>query len=585
MNFTDIIALLGGVALFLYGMGVMGDSLKKVAGGSLEVTLYKLTGNTFRAVLLGAGVTAVIQSSGATSVMATGFVNSRLMKTRQAIGIILGSILGTSITGWILCLSDVGTGGGIGKYFSTAVITAVIALIGIVLQKISKKRTLKNVGAILLGLAVLLYGMSAMSGAVSGLKESQGFISLITKFSNPIFGVLIGIAITAVLQSASAAVGILQALAATGAISFGLTLPCLMGIAVGSSLPVLLSSIGADTDGKRTSWSYLIINIFGCIITAILYYPLNAVIHFGYEDVIMTSFTIALLNTLFRALYVIILCPFTSLIEKFMCLIIRAKADEEAEEDETGRLEERFLEHPALALENSRVVTISMAEKSRKNILKALSLCEEFDKVKYQKVYAREDIIDRYEDKLGTYLMKITAKALSKKEREEITKFLHCITDFERIADHSVNIADVGNELNEKKASFSGDARHELDVLTEATCEILNTAIDSFVNDDIDCAAKVEPLEEVIDDLCDKLKDNHVERLQRGECTLTQGFMFNDLLNNIERVADHCSNIAVAVIETRKDEFETHSYLNGDSYKQSTEFIGMYYCFKHKYEI
>ena len=585
MSATDIISLLGGIALFLYGMSVMGDNLKKVAGGKLEVTLYRLTGSTPKAILLGAGVTAVIQSSSATSVMVVGFVNSRMMKIRQGIGIILGAVIGTSVTGWILCLSDLG-GSGIGKFLSTTVITAIIALIGILLQKIAKKRTTKSLGVIFLGLAVLLYGMSAMSGAVSGLKESEEFVSLLTKFSNPILSILVGTVLTAILQSASAAVGILQALAVTGAISFDIALPLVMGIAIGACVPVLMSALGASTDGKRTAWSFLCINTLGVIIGCVVWYPLNAIIHFGFNDMIMTSMSIAALNSIFRICYVLILSPFTKQIEKLVCKLIRDKTViEEDDEDDTEKLEERFLQHPALAIEGCKLVTASMAKKAQKNILKAMSLCINFDNEKFEKVNYREDIIDRYEDKLGTYLMKITSKSLSKEQRDNVAKYLHCITDFERISDHAVNVADLGLEISEKSIHFSGEAKLELEMLIGSIAEILDNAVSSFINSDIHTAAKVEPLEEVIDELCDKMKLNHVERLTRGECTLAQGFVFNDLLNNAERVADHCSNIAVAVIETTKDDFETHKYLNSTEYKQSPEFIRLFEQYNERYAI
>lgn len=586
MSVTDVIALLGGLALFLYGMSVMGDNLNKVAGGSLDVTLYKLTGNTFKSVLLGTAVTAVIQSSSATSVMVVGFVNSRLMKLKQGLGIILGAVIGTSITGWILCLSDLGRLGTVGKFLSTSVITAVIALTGILLEKIAKKRSTKSVGVIFLGLAVLLYGMSAMSGSVSGLRESEAFVSVLTRFSNPVLSILAGLVLTAILQSASAAVGILQALAATGVISFGIALPLIMGIGIGASVPVLMSALGAGTDGKRIAWSYLCINALGVVLGCVIWYPLNAVFHFSIADEIMTSVTIAALNSIYRICFVLILCPLIKLLEKLVVSLIKDKTNiEEGDEEDTDLLEERFLEHPALAVEQCRLVTSSMAKKSQKNILKAMSLCIKFNGEKFDKVNYREDVIDRYEDKLGTYLMKLTSRSLSRQQREEVAKYLHCITDFERISDHAVNVAELGQEIHEKNINFSGNAKLELEMLIGAIAEILANAVTAFTENDLETAAKVEPLEEVIDELCDRLKLNHVDRLTAGECTLTQGFVFNDLLGNAERVADHCSNIAVAVIETSKDDFETHKYLNSAEYKQSAAFTELFNSYKQRYSV
>ena len=581
MGPTDIIALLGGIALFLYGMSIMGDNLKKVAGNKLEVILYRLSSTPLKGVLLGTGVTAVIQSSSATSVMVVGFVNSGMMKVRQAIGIIMGAILGTSITGWILCLSNLSGSGWI-ELLSTATITGLFAVVGILLRMTSKKKSVKSFGTILLGFAVLMYGMSAMSGAVAPLKESTAFVGLLTKFSNPLLGILVGIVFTAVIQSASAAVGILQALAITGAITFEIAFPIVMGIAIGAAVPVLLSALGANASGKRTSFAYLLIDVLGVIIWSVIFYGVNAVHPFSFLGTTLTTVTIALMNTLFRLATVVVLTPFMGLLEKLVCWLIPDDADTEEGQD-MDRLEERFLQHPALSIEQSRLVTNSMALKAKENLLDAIALRGSYSDSAFQAVDDLEGIIDRYEDKLGTYLMKITSKSLSTGQTEEVSKYLHTISDFERISDHALNIAEVMQEIHEKNIEFSDAALRELNVLEGAVKEILSISVDAFVNNDDNLAARVEPLEEIVDGLCDEMKSHHVSRLRQGLCTLEQGFVFNDLLTNYERVADHCSNIAVAIIELESDSFDTHEYLSSVKEMKDSSFARYYEEYKEKY--
>ena len=583
MGPTDIIALLGGIALFLYGMSVMGDNLKKVAGNKLEVILYRLSSTPIKGVLLGTGVTAVIQSSSATSVMVVGFVNSGMMKVRQAIGVIMGAILGTSITGWILCLSAVSGSGWI-ELLSTATITGLFAVAGILLRMISKKKSVKGIGTILLGFAVLMYGMISMSSAVAPLKESAAFVGLLTKFSNPLLGILVGILFTAVIQSASAAVGILQALAITGAITFEIALPVIMGIAIGAAVPVLLSALGANASGKRTSFAYLLIDTLGVVIWSMIFYGINAVHPFSFMEATLTTVTIALMNTLFRLATVLVLTPFMGLLEKLVCWLIPDDADTQESQD-MDRLEERFLQHPALSIEQSRLVTNSMAVKAKENLLDAIALRGAYSDIAFQAVDDMECVIDRYEDKLGTYLMKITQKSLSTAQTEEVSKYLHTISDFERISDHALNIAEVMQEIHEKNIEFSSAASHELNVMESAVQEILAIAVDAFVNNDDKLAARVEPLEEIVDCLCDEMKSHHVERLQQGICTLGQGFVFNDLLTNYERVADHCSNIAVAIIELESDSFDTHEYLSSVKEMKDSSFASYYDEYKQKYAI
>lgn len=584
MSVADVISLLGGIALFLFGMSLMGEGLKKVAGSRLELVLYKLSSTPLKGVLLGTGVTAVIQSSSATSVMVVGFVNSGMMKVKQAIGVIMGAILGTSVTGWILCLSSLEGGSGVVQLLSTEVLTGIVAVVGIILRMFTGKTSNRYVGEILLGFAVLMYGMSAMSGAVSPLRESEAFIRILTSFSNPILGILVGLAFTSVLQSASAAVGILQALAITGAVTFEVALPIVMGIAIGAAVPVLLSALGANLNGKRTAFIYLLIDVLGVLIWALLFYGANAIIHFTFLDAVMSSVSIALMNTLFRLATVIVLLPCIELMEHMVELLFPDDGSA-AEEQEMDRLEERFLQHPALSIEQSRLVTNSMAERAEGNLLMAVGLRNRWSDKDFRMVGETESVIDRYEDKLGTYLMKITSKSLSQSQSEEVSKYLHTISDFERISDHALNISEAAKEIHDKDLQFSPEACHELDVIESAVREILSIAVGAFVENDPQRAARVEPLEEIIDGLCDEMKSHHVDRLQSGSCTLNQGFVFNDLLTNYERVADHCSNIAVAIIELESDSFDTHEYLNSVRAMKSSSFARYYEEYKQEYHL
>ena len=584
MSVADVISLLGGIALFLFGMSLMGEGLKKVAGSRLELVLYKLSSTPLKGVLLGTGVTAVIQSSSATSVMVVGFVNSGMMKVKQAIGVIMGAILGTSVTGWILCLSSLEGGSGVVQLLSTEVLTGIVAVVGIILRMFTGKTSNRYVGEILLGFAVLMYGMSAMSGAVSPLRESEAFIRILTSFSNPILGILVGLAFTSVLQSASAAVGILQALAITGAVTFEVALPIVMGIAIGAAVPVLLSALGANLNGKRTAFIYLLIDVLGVLIWALLFYGANAIIHFTFLDAVLSSVSIALMNTLFRLATVIVLLPCIGLMERMVELLFPDDGSA-AEEQEMDRLEERFLQHPALSIEQSRLVTNSMAERAEGNLLMAVGLRNRWSDKDFRRVGETESVIDRYEDQLGTYLMKITSKSLSQSQSEEVSKYLHTISDFERISDHALNISEAAKEIHDKDLQFSPEACHELDVIESAVREILSIAVGAFVENDPQRAARVEPLEEIIDGLCDEMKSHHVDRLQSGSCTLNLGFVFNDLLTNYERVADHCSNIAVAIIELESDSFDTHEYLNSVRAMKSSSFARYYEEYKQEYHL
>lgn len=586
MDVQNIISLLGGVALFLFGMSVMGDSLKKVAGSKMEMILYKLSGSTFKGILLGTGVTAVIQSSSATSVMTVGFVNSGIMKVRQAIGVILGAILGTSVTGWILCLNSLsGTGASVARFFSTEILTGVVAVIGIAVFMIAKKSALKNVGGILLGFAVLMYGMSMMSSSVSPLRESEVFIKMLTSFSNPFLGILVGLLFTAVIQSASAAVGILQALSATGLIEFSEALPIIMGIGIGASVPVMLSALGAGTNGKRTAFVYLLSDVLGAIVCGGAFYALNAFIHFRVMDLTMTMVSIAMLNSLYRLAIVIVFSPAVGLFERIVCRLFPDSPDDVSEHADMDRLEERFLSHPTLSLQQSKTVIDSMAGKALESVESAVTVRRQYSQSGVKKVFDIEDVLDRYEDKLGTYLYKVTTADLTRAQSKEVSKYLRVLSDFERISDHARNIGEAVDEINEKKIAFSDDAERELTTLEDAVCEITDITIKAFVSGDVEEAKKVDPLEEVVNRLCDVLKARHIERVSRKECTLENGFVFNDLLIDYERIADHCTNVAIDVIESESDTVSGHEYHDNNDYKNTAEYAANLSGYEEKYRV
>ena len=584
MRVSDIISLLGGVALFLFGMTLMGEGLKKVAGNKMELVLYRLSSTPLKGVFLGTAVTAIIQSSSATSVMVVGFVNSGMMKMEQAVAIIEGALIGTSVTGWIICLSSV-EGSGWVSLLSTSTLTAVVAVIGIILRMFSKKQLHWHVGDILLGFAVLMFGMQSMSGAVSPLRQSPEFIHLLTTFSNPVLGIIVGMVFTAVLQSASAAVGILQALSMTGAVTFATAYPLILGIAIGAAVPVLLSALGAKTEGRRTAFLYLVIEIAAVAVCAALYYGISAFVDIGLSGLVMSPVTIALVNSVFRALSVAILLPFNKLLLAFVEMIIRVSEEERSVNASLDRLDERFLAHPALAIEQSRLTVNDMADASQTNFFSALNLLAHFSEEDFRRVEKGEDKVDEFEDKIGTYLMGINANELDRVQNENLSKYLHTLSDFERISDHAMNIAEAAREIAEKKLYFSEAARRELSVLSTAVSDMVSLCFESFKKNNVEDAFRVEPFEERIDILCDEMKLRHVDRLQNGVCSLGQGFVFNDLVTNLERVADHCSNIAIAMIELQADTYDAHSYVINLKELHSHRFDEYYEEYSKKYEI
>ena len=560
MNITDVIKLLGGVAMFLFGMSLMGDSLKKVAGNKLELILYRLSGTPLRGILLGTGVTAVIQSSSATSVMVVGFVNSMMMKLRQALAVIMGAVVGTSITGWLICLSSVGGSGTstVLELLNTENLSAIAAIAGILMRMICKKKALIHTGDILMGFAVLMFGMKTMSSAVSGLREDPGFVSFLTNFNNPFLGILMGFVFTAILQSASASVGILQALSSTGIMTFSETLPIIRGIAIGASVPVILSGLGSSREGKRAAFSYPVIEILRVILFAAVFYGLNAFLHFSFMEDKVNMFSIALMNTLFRVSTVMVLAWFIPLIEKLMIRLVKGDPREEEETEDMNRLEERFLAYPTLAVEQTRLTMNKMAELTRKSIQTAMGMLDEYSAKAMQEVVSLEGIVDRYEDKIGSYLMRLTGQEMTETQNKAVSQYLRTITDLERISDHALNIAQRAEEIQEKKIRFSDKGEKEMEKLREAIGAITELTIDCFLSNDTETAYRVEPLEQVIDVMCRRMREKHTARLQKGKCTIANGYVFNDLISDFERVSDHCSNIAIVQIELEDNALDVH---------------------------
>ena len=583
--FSMILSLLCGVSLFLFGMSLMGDGLKLAAGSKLEAFLYKMTNTPLKGVALGTGVTSVIQSSSATTVMVIGFVNSGMMKLKQAIGIIMGANIGTSITGWILCLSYIEGSNGIASVLSTATISAVVAVVGIIFRMFCKRTLHKNVGNIMLGFAILMTGMQMMSGAVSPLRESPMFIKMLTMFSNPIAGILVGIAFTAVLQSASATVGVLQALSVTGILTFASAFPIVLGIGVGAACPVLISAIGANKNGKRTALVYLINDLFGLILWSVIFYTANAFVHFTFMDMTMTPVAIALLNTVFRLATVIVLFPFISKIEKLVCWLVKDNKEDLEDEADFDLLEERLLNYPALAIAQCHRVMNGMSKKLRKNVNRAMNLLNDYQQDKYDKVQRKEDLIDKYESRLGEYLIQLTKREMNSAQTRQTSLYLHTINDFERIGDHASYIAHMSNEMHDNHTNFSQEAWDELNVVMEAVREDINITCNAFMKDDKEMAQRVAPLGAVITGLCDVLKMRHAERLSQGKCGLEEGTVFSDILNSFCRIATHCASAMVALMKSGETGSDLHIH---DSKIYPTNSADYYQYFKEygqKYDI
>ena len=588
MDIFDVLNMIGGLSLFLYGMSIMGNGLSKMAGGKLETILEKLTTKRIFAVLLGAGVTAVIQSSSATTVMVVGFVNSGIMKLSQAVGIIMGANIGTTITSWLLSLTGIEGGTILLKLLKPSSFSPILAAVGIILVTISKGESKKkDIGNILLGFAILMFGMETMSGAVSGLANNQSFTRMMTAFSNPILGMAVGAILTAIIQSSSASVGILQALCATGAVHYSVALPIIMGQNIGTCVTSILSSIGASKNAKRAAMIHLYFNLIGTILFMVVFYSVNSFIEFAFLGRTANAAGIALIHSMFNIGATIVFLPFADKLVRIAELTIPDGKVTKAKED-TITIDERFLERPAFAMELCRNKMREMAELTKKSIGLAIEVLISYDSEKANEVIRLELAADKYEDKLGAYLVKLSSKNLSVVDSQSMSIILHSISDFERITDHALGIVKSSEEINTKGLSFTKHAKKEIEILCRAVCDICNLTVDSFCMADKEKATHVEPLEEVIDTLSKKIKENHIKRLRKGKCTIEMGFVLEDILTGLERISDHCSNIAVEMITIYDNDYNTHGYFNDFSEKERASFneeynrlIKMYPIDKH----
>ena len=583
MDFFSILTLTGGLALFLYGMNVMGDGLKQLSGGKLESVLGRLTSTRLKGFFLGFAVTAIIQSSSATTVMLVGFVNSGIMKLGQTISIIMGANVGTTVTAWLLSTTGINGDSFFIRLLKPSSFTPVLAAVGVVMTMAAASDKKKNIGTIMIGFAVLMFGMETMSGSMDGLKDSPFFARMLIMFSNPVMGILSGTILTAIIQSSSASVGILQALSATGVIPFSTAIPIILGQNIGTTITPILSSINGNTDSKRVAMACLYIKMIGVIIVSVIFYTLHSIMSFAFMSLYSSAFSIAVIHTLFNIFSTIVLMPFCSLIEKLTVVTVRGKSDEQSDAFHT--LDERFLSMPAFAVEKCRLLVSDMAEISKNSLFDAINTVDKYDNSVDKSIVEREAEVDLYEDKTSSYLLKISARQLTQKDSREVSQLLHVIGDVERISDHAVNVLEVAREIHDKNIVFSEDAVHELGVITNAVREVVSLATEALVKQDLNIAKKVEPLEQVIDKLKYKIKNHHIKRLREGDCTIEMGFILSDLLTNYERVADHCSNIAVCLLEIDNNSFETHEYLNHVKQDGENEFFEQYDLYKKRYSI
>lgn len=588
MNIFGFLSLLGGLALFLYGMNVMGGGLEKVSGGKLERILEKLTSNPLKAVLLGAGVTAVIQSSSATTVMLVGFVNSGIMKLAQAVGIIMGANIGTTATSWILSLTGIESDNFFISMLKPSSFSPILAVIGIILIMGGKSDRRKDVGEILIGFAVLMFGMDAMSSAVKPLADVPEFTGILTKFSNPLLGVLVGAILTAVIQSSSASVGILQALSVTGAFTYGSVIPIIMGQNIGTCVTAMLSAVGANKGAKRTAFVHLYFNIIGSIVFLAVYTILNAVFHFSFANETVGVAGIAAIHSIFNIFATLILLPFTKGLEKLAYLTIPVDESEfsKAGEEEVFKiLDSRFLATPNFAIEQCVTVAKQMAEITRDTLVSAKNLFTDYSEEMAIRVERQENLIDKYDDKLSAYLTQLNSQNLSYRDSQIVSTLIHSINDFERIADHGVNLMEIAQKMNRKEQVFSKKAQSEMEIFGDAVEDILDRSVRAFVENNMELAQTVEPLEEVIDDLNKEVKKRHIKRLRKGKCTIDLGLVLADVAANYERVADHCSNIAVYMIQMEDNSIEAHDYINTLTEENREQFEQMQETYREKYQL
>ena len=589
MDIFDVLSMVGGLALFLYGMHIMGDALAKMSGGKLEKVLERLTSNKWSAVLLGAGVTAVIQSSGATTVMVVGFVNSGIMKLNQAVGIIMGANIGTTATSWLLSLSGIDGGSFFLQMLKPTSFTPILAVIGAILVVFCKSEKKHNIGTILLGFAILMYGMTAMSSAVEPLKDVPQFTQILTKFENPLLGVIAGFVLTTIMQSSSVSVGILQALCSTGAVSYALALPIIMGQNIGSCTTAMISSVGASKDAKRAAAVQFYFNVIGTVVFMLVYYISNAFVHYAFLPQAANEVGIATIHSIFNIAATIVLLPLSGFLE---FLAVKTIKDDDEEEDELSKhdkvlqlLDPVFLERPGFAIMQCRKVASEMAELSMKSVGRAVGLLTAYDEEIAERIRKEEDTVDKYEDQLGTYLLRLSTKDLSKEDGHRLSLMLHSLGDIERISDLAVNILLAVEQMHKKELIFSKKAMDELAVYSKALKDILTMTVDAFEQNDRYKAALVQPLEELMDDMNKELKKRHVKRLRKGKCTIELGLSLSDISDTYERISDHCSNIATCVIQVEDDELDAHEHRKEVKEQDAKWYDEQYRAYEQKYAL
>lgn len=589
MDFFGVLTMMGGLALFLYGMHVLGDGLSKASGGRLEQILEKLTSNKLKAVLLGAGVTAVIQSSSATTVMVVGFVNSGIMKLSQAIGIIMGANIGTTITSWILSLTGIESGNFFVQLLKPTSFSPILAIIGVGILLFSKNEKKKNVAVIMVGFAVLMFGMETMSSAVTPLADVPEFTNILLMFSNPLLGMLAGAILTAIIQSSSASVGILQALCATGAVTYSTALPIIMGQNIGTCVTALLSSVGTSKNARRAAIIHLYFNIIGTIVFMILFYAVHAIIGFEFMDLAAEPYGIAVIHSTFNVFATCLLLPFSKMLEKLAYLTIPEDASENVMvryiDEDIKALDSRFMNNPGLAMEQSRKVITHMAQTAKDSYLKAIGLLEHYDEQTAEEIVQMEKDVDRYEDVLGTYLLKLTGRELSERDSQSLTFYLHSIGDFERISDHAVSIMKSCEEKNQKGQEFSNKAQEELEIFSRAITRILNTSLEVFKREDGELTYEVEALQAVVEELSAEVRKRHIKRLRKGKCTIELGFLLSDIITSYERIAAHCAHIAVSIVQVRDDSLEMHGYNEEIREKDAVRYHQLYDTFLQEYAL
>ncbi|MBQ8596853.1 MAG: Na/Pi cotransporter family protein [Lachnospiraceae bacterium] len=589
MDIFSVLTMIGGLALFLYGMEMLGDGLKKASGGKLEMILEKLTSNKLMAVLLGAGVTAIIQSSSATTVMVVGFVNSGIMKLSRAVGVILGANVGTTITAWILSLAEIQGTTLFFKFLKPTSFSPILAIIGVFILMVSKKEKKRSIATIMVGFAILMFGMDTMSTAVEPLADMPEFANILLMFSNPILGMLVGLILTAIIQSSSASIGILQALCVTGAVSFSSAIPIIMGQNVGTCVTALISCAGASRNAKRSALVHLYYNIIITVSFMIIFYTLEGIFSFAFMDKAASAVSIAIIHTAFNVVAVIVMFPFTKVLEKLVYLTLPVLPSEEAADEivksEIQILDARFLDTPGFALEQCKNATLDMAGYARESLFMAMELLDKYDEAKAAEVANLESLVDHYEDELGAYLVKLSSKHLTQKDSQELSVLLHCIGDFERISDHALNIMESAKEMYEKELAFSKKAQEELAIFTGAVKDIINTSILTFQEEDLKLAAMVEPMEEVIDSLNVEVKKRHIKRLRKGKCTIEMGFVLSDITTNYERISDHCSNIALCLLQLNEESFGTHGIEENMTSQDNTAFMAEVKRLREHYQL